>query len=387
MLRLTHVLALTLTPLSALTQTPPAPTPKAPTGSITGHILCEDTNTPARFATVISIPIPVTDASGKTTSPKLHSGSMVRTGLQGEYTINGLEPGDYLVVADLAGYIPPLAGLGGFELHQDKSKTITKLLTEFTPIHVVAGQTSKSDFALHRGGTIHGHVTYDDGSPAPVTMVSVEVKADDGKFRMLDYLNLRETDKTDTDGNYQIAGLPEGKYLVTAWVHVCCNLDNPFAEEDDHISDDSWLGNELQIFPPSTLHKKAAELYEIKPGEQQQVDITIPLDGLHAISGTAMFPPQAWAKFNGEITAKLADDPDFGRSAFLLPDGTFHFNYMPSGKYTLTLRGQHSGAVLNGPSIEYTSPSVTIILGDADVTNVVFTIPPDKPKATITPAS
>jgi hypothetical protein len=51
--------------IGAQDQKMPAEEAQAQYGAITGSVVCHDSNSPARFAVVLTIPIPVFDATGR----------------------------------------------------------------------------------------------------------------------------------------------------------------------------------------------------------------------------------------------------------------------------------------------------------------------------------
>ncbi len=81
-----------------------------------GHVICGDTRSPARLATVLIIPIPTFDASGNSTLPKVNGGDLTKTNLDGNYRLAKIAPGDYFVLAELRGYLSTIAKFRWTEL-------------------------------------------------------------------------------------------------------------------------------------------------------------------------------------------------------------------------------------------------------------------------------
>ena len=108
-MRLTFLLA--LLPTLALSQSPttsPAPRPED-LGTVTGHIICADTQRPARFALVSLIPTQITTDTPETLSSfNRDSVGPVHTDLNGAYAITSAPPGQYYLRVDLGGYATPL---------------------------------------------------------------------------------------------------------------------------------------------------------------------------------------------------------------------------------------------------------------------------------------
>jgi hypothetical protein len=106
-------------------QVPETSLTSAPSGVVTGYVLCEDTRRPGRFADVmllrkpdkvmhpIAPPIP-TDQSKPVVLPAPQVVSVsTRSRLDGSYEIRHVPPGDYFVIAKMYGYILPVVPLAG----------------------------------------------------------------------------------------------------------------------------------------------------------------------------------------------------------------------------------------------------------------------------------
>src|ERR1700744_4074637 len=77
------------------------------TGSVSGHVICADTRTPCRFATItLQSTESLTHATPKTGAQQKKGSTYTGvTGLDGPYQINGVAPGDYYVMPLLPGYL------------------------------------------------------------------------------------------------------------------------------------------------------------------------------------------------------------------------------------------------------------------------------------------
>ena len=95
-----------------------APAPE-PTGSVSGHVYCADTNQPARLAVVTlqSAPRKIGAGPAKQVDPDAQSvPPTVRTGLDGSFFFPKVKPGTYFLIADYAGYLSPIAKLSPEEM-------------------------------------------------------------------------------------------------------------------------------------------------------------------------------------------------------------------------------------------------------------------------------
>jgi hypothetical protein len=94
------------------------PSTATPGGTVTGHVICGDTQRPARFAGVMLFGVPKevapapkldgnADATQVAALMKATMGSMnmvqTQTGMEGGFTVNNVAPGDYYVFESVAG--------------------------------------------------------------------------------------------------------------------------------------------------------------------------------------------------------------------------------------------------------------------------------------------
>jgi hypothetical protein len=129
-IRITLLLVLMLsTPgLDAQNQKGPANEAQPQYGAITGSVVCHDSNSSARFAVVLTIPIPVFDASGKkVTLPRVNGRDVATTNLDGAYMLPKIAPGDYFVLAELDGYLSPVGQFSQEDLENLTPERIKKL--------------------------------------------------------------------------------------------------------------------------------------------------------------------------------------------------------------------------------------------------------------------
>jgi hypothetical protein len=134
----------------------------------------------------------------------------------------------YYAFATLPGYASPSSTLtrsDGFGIppHLDAPRHVLDAVLD--KITVTPGTPSQITFSLEIGGTISGTVFWQDGSPATNNLLKV-MFIDGEKNQHCHWLTPMEdigpfsefTVATDTDGNYKLAGLFTGKYIVGARV-------------------------------------------------------------------------------------------------------------------------------------------------------------------------
>ncbi|MBN1561351.1 carboxypeptidase regulatory-like domain-containing protein [candidate division KSB1 bacterium] len=133
----------------------------------------------------------------------------------GHYLISNLEAGSYLVAAYANGYIP--------ELYVDDSGTIP------TYVEVTNAEVPNINFVLEKGGSIAGHVQGDQNEP--LANVKLTARSRNAMYETIPRLgSLVQIAFTDEEGNYQIEGLADGDYTVSACL---CDVDRAVKYWDD----------------------------------------------------------------------------------------------------------------------------------------------------------
>ncbi|WP_263366071.1 carboxypeptidase-like regulatory domain-containing protein [Edaphobacter bradus] len=318
----------------------PAPADQQPqTGAITGRVLCADTRSPARLATVLTIPIPVFDTAGNATLPKVKGNDTARTNLEGDYTLPRIETGDYFVLAEMPGYLSPAAQFRMTDLKNLTPDSIKKLAQLLPSVHVEPGKKAHADVVIERGASISGKVIYDDGTPAVGVYVRIDLAHDvpPQEYRPIQGLAVNSAPMTDDYGHYRISGLPGAEYVIEASTGSVEPSGNPLADPDLDLSPDRVYVIMLDTtYAEKTLHKKNAKIFKLAPGEDvSDADIEIPLQGLYSISGTVAALGNQPPVFFGIVSLQDLDDKAFTREAIIHSDGSFQFPYLPPGKYKL----------------------------------------------------
>jgi hypothetical protein len=333
-------------------QKSPAAAP-APTGTVTGHVTFAETRQPARFAEVdlVRKPDAAAIAADKASAryERAVSGeedktplSLVaisgRTALDGAFTIRDVPLGDYYVLPKMAGYAIPIGRIS----NEKQGSDLDTLMRAIADVHVTANHSSDIDLVLHRGGAIAGRLHFEDGSPVVEMDVKVEPVEgiDDLVYLRPDYLREaidsgypgRNSAATDDQGRFRIAGLLPGKYVVKT---------DLLTAGGDRLTSDGAVADThevMSMFAPSAFHKTEARAFEIKAAEEiVDADIEVDLSGLHVVKGLVLVKEDRHAPNRGFVRLTSPDDKEFGRSAALRPDGTYHFGFVPPGTYTLTV--------------------------------------------------
>jgi hypothetical protein len=302
-----YVFSVALSSFVALGQQPirQQPTP----GSVHGTVRLQHTGTPAVGAFVslgTTIAEPNVPEVGEyvvrdNNFPKDLHGTV---GRDGSFEIGSVPPGNYTVVVYKPGYLRPLQKLS-----------------------VLSGQRKNLQLELERGGSIEGRVIFTDGRPAHTGMqvaaeiaVNVEVETQPGKFT-----RFGGAAHTDSNGHYSIDGLPTGRYIVfTAFPGTMVSTTRGRVGTTGRV-----------IFAPSSVRASKAEVVEVQqPRSHGGVDIQVPMQGLHSISGTVV-DSSGNPVTEGLIRLYPKGEPDLSLSAPPGIHGEFFFADLPDEEYTV----------------------------------------------------
>lgn len=332
------------------------PAPEAPAtvfGRVTGRVICGDTDQPGRFATVQLISDkPSTNAfagmQGISKTPGMErvltavlstmfkgSGLSGLTGLDGSFTLDKVPVGTYYVVAQLPGYQSPLSQFSQMERMKSSPETLKAVEAEAEKIIVQANQPARVELRLERGASLSGTVQYDDGSPAPGVTPVLMSRDSEGKWKDL-ALALVPT-PTDDRGHFRFYGLLPGKYAVKAAL--------PTTQASVGLGPQSLgmhmnMGDALVVYSGGVLRQKDIKPIEVGSGDAiDDVQVTFPLSDLHKITGTVVAKSDGHPVNAGTVTLLDPDTKVSERMAMIGRDGTFQFNYVPDGQYTLQVSG------------------------------------------------
>jgi hypothetical protein len=356
--------------------------PAAVTGTVTGRIVCNDTQRPARFADVTLVAVP----SGADTRGRFGgAGSGVRTDLDGVFTATNVAVGDYYATATATGYISQnnvvQAGLS-----PNASPDALAALASLPVVHVSAGMSSTVNLTLERGAVIAGKLTWDDGSPAAGVQVSVVAQTAQTAAQLLQGLALGGFAggggggfgaSSDDRGQFRLTGLVAGVYLLRA------NVVAPVAVNAPAISSRS-VG--VTMYAPGKVRKSDATVITLGSGEERDdVQFQLDLRALHKVSGR-VDAVSGSSIGSGNVRITDSQDSSLTRTGPIGADGSYVLNYVPDGTYTLTVAnagpasaaGSRGGQGGNGrgqggsttPSVSYQPFQETLTVSGGDVTGV-----------------
>jgi hypothetical protein len=310
-------------------------------GIVTGHVVCADTNLPARNAHVFLQPV-----VGRSLPAKEHNGEqpiqtvsvVSATLLDGSFTIPNVAPGDYYIFVEKPGYLSPFALISREDLDHPKPETADLIARLVTPVTVVANRTSTAEARILKGAAISGTIRFDDGTPHANAAVGLLKKDKSGKwvsFRTKLIAGPFEGMPTDDQGHYRISGLPAGEYLVQTSLALVNILTSQVYGEGGGTADE--IKYSLDLYFGDSFRRRDATPIKLSEGEESRsADITIPLSKLHSVSGSLLATKTGHTVNAGNVAIVYPDDNTQLVSARITEDdGSFHFYYLPEGEYIL----------------------------------------------------
>ena len=316
-------------------------TAQAPTGSAEGHIICNDGNVPARFATVFLEPLANLLSQDNGGEKPSNFTRQSQTDFTGRYFYPSISVGTYVVHVEKAGYSDD------FELVKKVLDWFTpdekkQILSNFPQVTVTASGTASKDVVVRRGGAINGHISIDTGglpgqAEVTATMVSSDLLGDLQDVGGKKPPHFEKTGHIDDRGIYRIAGLPAGKYRVevrlTEGVYEFTTIVD--LGHGRALGAQIRSGNgSLTVFAPDALTESGAKIVSVGSGDElSDIDITVPMSRLHSISGTVTQGgnPLVRAALTIYRDVKKLSNSD----VISTPEGSYRFDLLPAGTYTI----------------------------------------------------
>lgn len=367
---------------SAVPQVPATPNVSrapAPTGSVSGTVMCSDTQRPARFVQVMLVPVPTGsyEDRGRGGFGGFGGGTSARTGIDGTFTMPQVPVGDYFVMASAVGYVSEralaqaVANAGGDP---------TAVMAKVPVVHVSSQSASAVTVTLERGGAIAGKVQWEDGSAASGVMVSVVPVAKQVALPA-ELSSLRSfggtTATTDDRGAFRLTGLAGGDYYVQTTI--------------EQRGQFGGMGRgypvTVRVYAPNAFRKTEAKPITVTQGDDR-TDVAMVLDfnALHTVSGhvTSSSPGQTVA--SGSVTLTDATDSTLSMNTQIAADGSFSVPYVPAGTYTLSVpnagttvqtytRGGRGGSGSSSSSV-FQPLSMALTVSDTDVSGLSVALAP-----------
>jgi hypothetical protein len=355
-----------------------------PSGGVSGTVFVQDSQRPARFVDVLLQSVASASGQAQVRDNPFSNpgGAQGRTDVDGTFTLTGVAPGDYYVMAGGPGFIPERSLL---QAAVASGADPNDLLGRIPTVHVVADSTSSVTVNLQRGGALSGRVLWEDGSPAAGIPISVVLNGTAATLpASLQAIRSpggsASSATTDDRGIFRIAGMAPADYLVEAVIQSRPQFGGFDRREAQNIST-------IRDYAPGTFHKANAKPVTVRVGEERDdVNITVDLRGLHTVAGHASSASGGANVASGRVSLIDPTDPALILSGSIQSDGSFSVRYVPPGIYTLQIAGASTqasggfggrrggGSGSGGTSFQPFSGAVTVT--DGDLTGVAAMLTP-----------
>lgn len=396
--------------------------------TITGHIVCSDTNAPARFARVLlkstsgssfgdaflkniqknlaksgdpDAAKPLTEEDKRQMAAISRSmdkaGDMLNSstvGLDGSYMMTNVKPGTYYVHAIYAGYVDTLAGFSDDDF-SSTDPAIRARVAQLPTVTIQGDESVRVDLRLDRGAAISGRILYPDGTPASgwnISVIKPKTPEDPGEAmaaamsQALASTGSVPIFKTDDRGNFRISGLQPGDYAIRASL-----MATAIGVSAANVGD-GGSGIKLTVYSGDTFSRDDAKpIHLVASDEQSGILINIPANKLHNIAGHVTSKADGHTVNDGSVVLASKENPAVSAVAAIRDDGSFQFEYLPPGRYTLTVaaafevRRKPSKPGFMGISVpqketlkKYDSATADVLLADSDSGNIHLSVAPTK---------
>jgi hypothetical protein len=378
----------------------PAAVPKispSTTGSVIGHVDCEETKLPVRFAQVRLIPRPadadlvgIGERTVTSNPPKPYLRMVLgNTGVDGSFRMDGVPAGDYIAGALMSGYV--VSGIS-----KDANSTgdqLKHLIASMPTVHVTAGQVANVNLALRRGAVISGRVQFADGSPAIGAGVGWELAETNLAIESVRlaipaplqqtmqsfeyYTDHRNSVTTDDEGRYRIFGLPPGKYIVStilvselgsAVQVILSDGSSPGSSGRVHLYPEMTT-----VYEPGVFRRTDAKVFEISGSEQvMNADLKVDPSCLHAVRGKVQAGEDRHVPSQAMVRMREDGGKDVGRFVMIEDDGSFQIDYLLPGSYILEVMGSDETSVAGTTDVprvlrSYKVAKLAVVVGGHDV--------------------
>ncbi len=242
---------------------------------------------------------------------------------KGAFSFDNLEPGRYTLVAQKNGFAPGAYGARGNSMAG-------------TPLNLSAGQQMKGlNWKLLPNAVITGKVLDADGEPIQNAMVMPMIAAYEKGRKMWAPAG---QGMTNDQGEYRVANLKAGKYIVMA-SNLVNNLTGSMTGAAAKPAEDKPEPAYITTYYPSVADQETASPVEVGVGgEVGRIDI-------HLVKVDSFRVKGRWdnAPTQGKMTLVVLTPKGSGilgmlsaNRAQLNPDGSFEFRGVPPGEYMLS---------------------------------------------------
>jgi protocatechuate 3,4-dioxygenase beta subunit len=308
------------------------PPPASGTGQIEGRVYAAAARTPIGRARVTL------------TSASLPAPRVTLTGADGGYRFTALPAGTYTITASRSGFAARTVG-------------------EAPGTALVLGPASRltaEDLLLSASGTIAGRILDEDGTPFRGAVVQALEAAEGEAGRALD--PVAETRSDDT-GEFRLAGLPAGRYVVAA-------SDPAFAGVGDEHGP---LHYAPTYYPGVALAEHARVVPVEEGGPPPRAEFRLRIVPPAQVSGRLVPPDGQKLRSAAVLLAPVGTHARVSgtdQDVSLQPDGRFRIRNVAPGRYQVRARAE-----LEARQVAHFATYLVIVEG-RDVTDVSMTLEP-----------
>jgi hypothetical protein len=284
------------------------------------------------------------------------------TSSDGRFVAENIVPGRYSATAQRVGYTPTRSRNGAippvaFELAAGETKSGIEI--RLSPLAVISGM-----------------VTDADGDAVPGTQIRVlRYSFSQG------HLTLANTSigNSDDRGMFRIGNVPPGRYYVAATAQGITATVN-------EIRGPSAQAMNLPTYYPNAADPRGAVAFNVDADEVSNINIRLLRGALYSIKGNFVGPDGG--PVSGQITVfpKGGDSAPAGMNSQVRDPGIFQLSGLPSGDYTLVVRGSNvvrpaqPSPLSPNPGVPAQAPGqplqlsgrVDVTLGNANLENVTI---------------
>jgi hypothetical protein len=271
----------------------------------------------------------------------------MKTDRDGRYCFERLPRGAYSVQASKAGYVQR-----GFQAKGVNRPSLVRVDEE----HRATG----IDIKLPKGGVITGQVLDENGEAAiGATVRALRRRFGAGGLR----LEAWARDDSDDEGRFRLFGLAPGSYYVS----VTPGADAPGVDRRPPPQSGSESATPVATYYPSSFNLAQASPVTLET-DSERTGVFITVQPAHACRVEGLLTSRLRARIISGI-ASLAEETKDGpvrvvAETTVRPDeGTFKFENVPPGDYTVTARAQLEGE----PLTVYAASPLTLAEGPAHV--------------------